>query len=454
MQRASVAAVLFASGILSGCVADVDGTPGLDDISKGGAAPKPPPPPPKDGGPNSLITSGPIKPDNPFFLSLGTNGRSCATCHVGVEGWSMTPADLQARFDATNGTDPVFRTNDGSVSPTADVSTLAAMRTAYAMLLNRGDIRVGIGIPPGAEFSLDAVDDPYGHASASDLSLFRRPLPSTNLAFLSAVMWDGREASLGSQAIDATLGHAKATDTVQSQMDSIVAFESSIFTASGSVVGAGGTENLGATGGPRNLASTPFYIGINDPIGMNPMNTPFDPKAMTMFSAWATNPGNGHPGWSRAAIARGETVFNTHQIAITGVKGLNDKLGVTTIQGTCTTCHDTPNVGDHSVAMALDIGLTDASQRTPDMPLYTLKNKTTGATIQTTDPGKALISGKWADIGKFKGPILRGVGLRAPYFHNGSAATLDAVLDFYEERFGLGLTVQERTDLLAFLQAI
>jgi len=91
---------------------------------------------------------------------------------------------------------------------------------------------------------------------------------------------------------------------------------------------------------------------------------------------------------------------------------------------------------------------------TPDMPLYTLKNNTTGETIQTTDPGKALISGKWADIGKFKGPILRGVGLRAPYFHNGSAATLGAVIDFYESRFGIGLTVQERADLLSFLQAI
>jgi cytochrome c peroxidase len=88
------------------------------------------------------------------------------------------------------------------------------------------------------------------------------------------------------------------------------------------------------------------------------------------------------------------------------------------------------------------------------MPLYTLRNNTTGATIQTTDPGKALISGKWADIGKFKGPILRSVSLHAPYFHNGSAATLDAVLDFYEGRFGLGLTVQERADLVAFLQAL
>ena len=36
------------------------------------------------------------------------------------------------------------------------------------------------------------ADDPYGHASATQLSLFRRPLPTTNLRFLSTINWDGR----------------------------------------------------------------------------------------------------------------------------------------------------------------------------------------------------------------------------------------------------------------------
>ena len=43
------------------------------------------------------------------------------------------------------------------------------------------------------QFELAQVDDPYGYASATELSLFRRPLASTNLRFLSTVMWDGRE---------------------------------------------------------------------------------------------------------------------------------------------------------------------------------------------------------------------------------------------------------------------
>jgi cytochrome c peroxidase len=65
-----------------------------------------------------------------------------------------------------------------------------------------------------------------------------------------------------------------------------------------------------------------------------------------------------------------------------------------------------------------------------------------------------MVTGKWADIGKFKGPVLRGLAARAPYFHNGSAATLEEVVDFYESRFNLQLTAQERADLLAFLRAL
>ena len=51
--------------------------------------------------------------------------------------------------------------------PNADVSTVEARRSAYSMLLDKGLIRVGIGIPANAEFDLIAVDDPYGYASAA-----------------------------------------------------------------------------------------------------------------------------------------------------------------------------------------------------------------------------------------------------------------------------------------------
>jgi hypothetical protein len=453
---------LLACLVSAGCIADV---PGYDDssgpqITANAAYGS------KDstGYGDTFDASGALDTSNPFFASLGTNGRSCGSCHVQSQGMTITPAGVQARFNATGGTDPIFRTNDGSVSPNADVSTVAARQAAYGMLLSKGLIRVGIGIPATAEFTLLAVDDPYNYASAAQLSLFRRPLPSTNLQFLSTVMWDGRETfnpadlkgNLTHQSNDATFGHAMATATDPTQMASIVAFEEALFTAQTLDGNAGPLSKQGATGGPQNLANEPFFLGMNDPLGHNPNGTPFNPVVFTLYDAWAppATPANDPDSQARYAVYRGQEIFNTRQFQITGVGGLNDALGQTSITGTCTLCHDTPNVGNHSFPAPLNIGLTDASRRTGDMPLYTLQNKTTGATVQTTDPGRALITGKWADIGKFKGPILRGLAMRAPYFHNGFAASLSDAVAFYNSRFNIGLSVQDQSDLVAFLQTL
>src|SRR4051794_6467274 len=161
----------------------------------------------------TFTASNSIDSTNEFFQSLGTNGRSCVTCHDPGDNWTIVPAHLQQRFDATGGTDPVFRTNDGSNSPVADVSTVAARRVAYSMLLTKGLIRIGLPIPAGAEFILGTADDPYGYAGATNgLSLFRRPLPTTNLKFLSTVMWDGRE----------TFRDPSSSDCLKSPLDTTV----------------------------------------------------------------------------------------------------------------------------------------------------------------------------------------------------------------------------------------
>jgi cytochrome c peroxidase len=153
-------------------------------------------------------------------------------------------------------------------------------------------------------------------------------------------------------------------------------------------------------------------------------------------------------------VARGEKLFNTLPIPITGVAGLNDALNMPTINGFCGTCHDSPNIGDHSVPAPLNIGLADASQRTPDLPLITVMCNATGKITQVTDIGRAMVTGKCADIGKFKGPILRGLAGRGPYFHNGSAATLEDAIDFYNTRFNLQLSRRDKEDLIAFLKTL
>jgi hypothetical protein len=406
---------------------------------------------------------------NPFFQDLGTNGRTCFTCHQPDQAWTVTPARIRERFEETRGRDPIFRTNDGSNCEGADISTTGKRREAFSLLLAKGLIRVELAVPANAEFTINDVDDPYScGAPLSEASMFRRPLPSTNLGFLSTVMWDGREtvsgqaihADLVTQAIDATTGHAQGAPLSPAQAEAIVEFELGLFTAQTHDRGAGSLRAHGAQGGPRALAVQPFCIGVNDPLNLLPVmpgacaapSGGLNPVVFTLFSGW-----DRHESPDRRAIARGEQLFNTKTFGIDKVGGLNRDATdpvAGELTGTCTLCHDTPNAGNHSVSMPLNIGLTDASRRTPDLPLYYLRRKTTNETATTTDPGRAMVTGRWNDIGKFKGPILRALAARAPYFHNGSAATLDEVVDFYDTRFTIGLTRLEKADLVAFLNAL
>ena len=466
------------------------------------AAPAPPPValvsvPNDEGASLTFSTGGAVDTANPFFKPFG-NGRSCATCHQPDNGWSIGPDKLAARFTSSAGADPVFRPVDGAVSPLAATATLDQKRVAYSMLLTKGLIRVGLPMPAGAEFSLVKTDDPYNYASARELSLFRRPLPTTNLKFASSVMWDSREtasdpksalclkdvrpaqcyatvdASLLHQANSAVRGHAEATqDLSVAQQRAIVDFEKTLFTTQASSIDAGSLTDAGALGGPANLAANAFYFGINDlEAGDYQTGAPFNRDVMALFGAWRNldrplpppPPVRGRPtppppapsalNLARASIARGEQIFNNKPFNITGVAGFNDELRRPLQRGSCASCHDSPNSGTHSVIRMFNTGVSDGARRTPDLPLYTLRNNTSGETVATTDPGAAMLTGKWKDIGRVKVPSLRGIESRSPYFHNGSLHTIEDIVTFYDQRFNIGYTAQEAADLAAFLKVL
>jgi cytochrome c peroxidase len=88
------------------------------------------------------------------------------------------------------------------------------------------------------------------------------------------------------------------------------------------------------------------------------------------------------------------------------------------------------------------------------LPRYTFTHTTSGETRTLSDPGRGLISGRWIDLGRFKVPGLRGLAGHPPYFHDGSASTLDEVIGFFSRRFQIQLSDQERADLVAFLSAL
>ena len=409
----------------------------------------------------------------PFFQSLGTNGRSCSTCHQPTDAWTVSAEHIKQRFNASGGLDPIFRTNDGSnCDHSIDVSTLAGRSQAYSLLMSKGLIRVALAVPDNREFDVIDVQNPYGCNETSPLSMYRRPLPAANLRFLSTVMFDGRESSpqtstkkitnlndllfdLAHQSMDATTGHAQGISPTPEQQKAIVDFETGLYTTQAVDYQAGSLASDKATGGPVPLSTQPFYIGINDPLGFNPTGAKFTSTIFTLFDQWLEN--HDHDASAKASIARGQAIFNTKPIHITGVAGLNDDFfGGAAFDGNCGTCHDSPNVGNHSVSAPLNIGVADVNNPlgVGYLPVITLRNKATGVMAQTTDPGRALITGLWADIGKVKGPTLRGLSSRAPYFHNGSADTLMDVVNFYDQRFGVGFTAQEKADLAAFLAAL
>ncbi|MDP9035771.1 MAG: hypothetical protein M3O50_13290, partial [Myxococcota bacterium] len=407
----------------------------------------------KAGIAESFHTSGVIDRTNPFFQVFGTNGRTCETCHNSAVDWTMTPKRARQLFEESDGLAPLFRQSDETLRPDSDISTRDNREDAYKLLLTKGLTRFTRTIKATAEFEVVAVDDPTGFSTPAAFLNFRRILSVANTAHESSVTWTGGPAdvrtNLAALMVGATKFHGETTFTV-SPADAAAGADFLMGLSFAQTVDrrAGPLDIAGATGGPANLSAEPFYIGINALGGDSHTGAPFNNISMDLYDKWETSTDE-----ERRDIGLGEHAFYTVDIAITGVPGINDALGQTVVHGHCTTCHNTPNVGSHSEFRMIDIGRTGPELRSPDLPLLTLRNKTTGETRQTTDVGRALSTGAWADIGKFKVPTLRGVGARAPYFHDGSADSLDDVLDFYERRFNIDFGGQ-KANIIRFLKAL
>ena len=369
----------------------------------------------------TFSTQGSVNLTGEFFQAQGTNGRSCSSCHIAAEAWSINPGTLQHLFDETDGLHPVFNLLDAN-NPNMDVSTPEARLAAYSMLLSRGVFRRGGALrAEPREWDLVAVEDPHGFATLTRLVHWRRAMPTINFATGSATInWDGgnsigsdQHAGLINQATRNVTGGQQGPPAPPEVIADIVAFEESLSTAQLIVPGVGRLDSDGARGGPEALSSMPKVKGRFD-----------------LFDAWA---GHGNP--RRAQIARGQELFN------------NLNAG----GRSCSGCHNSANNGTNFDNLLFDVRTASAEARTPDLPIYTFRNRTTGELRQLTDAGRGNITGLWNDLGRFKTPTLRALAARAPYFHNGIAPTIESVIRHYEIHFGFVFTDEERADLVAFL---
>src|SRR5687768_829524 len=81
----------------------------------------------------TFSTQGLVDFNGEYFKPQGTNGRSCVTCHVPQDAWSITPGTIQRMFDDTAGTHPIFRPLDAN-NLAADFNTIEGREAAYSML--------------------------------------------------------------------------------------------------------------------------------------------------------------------------------------------------------------------------------------------------------------------------------------------------------------------------------
>jgi len=361
----------------------------------------------------------------PFFTPQGTNGRSCGTCHAPQDAWGITPATVQFLFATTNGTHPIFNPLD-AVDPNADLSTVGGRAAGYTMMLTKGLFRRGGAPRAQREWDIVEVDDPHGFANTNRLVQWRRVQPTIDFAIGSnTVAWDAGNtigsdqiANLNNQAARNITGAQQALQPApQAVVDEIVAFERTLSTAQAFSFSAGFLDHGGARGGADELSRMTKTMGRFD-----------------LFDAWI---GSKNP--ARAQIARGQEIFNN----------VNPPSG-----RRCNACHNTVNSGTNFDDLLFDVRAASEEARTPDLPLYTIQNRLTGEQRKLTDTGRGNVTGLWSDLGRFKTPTLRGLAARAPYFHNGIAATLEDVVRHYERQLGFVFTDQERADLVAFLKAM
>ena len=460
-----------------------------------------------------LNASGEIATDgHPFFEPIGTNGRACVSCHQPADGMSLALSSILRRWQDSKGTDPIFAAIDGMDCPDGAPADPAS----HSLLLERGLFRIALPWPPvdaagrriTPEFTLEVVRDPtgcnthpvYGVAGERhEVSVYRRPRPAANLRYvassrfgvtpfigktgaLSAVdpdtgrpvnmnmMADAREPTLKTQAQSAAHGHLEVAQPLSpEQLGRIRDFELQLYAAEAYSDGAG---DLNAPDGPSGLGPRAMAEGADGVLGNNTTRFVFP-----MEDKWADLPETGDAAQRgrnafRMSVQRGHDVFFFRTFWIGDAMHINTVGLGNPIKRTCATCHGMHMTGMDTANGWMDLGTTNhpwaleppespwAAKR-PELPLFKITCREDlpphpflGRTIYTQDPGRALISGKCEDVGAIVIQQFRGLAARAPYFSNGSAATLSELVDFYDRRFNIRYTEQERADLVNFLSVL
>lgn len=404
---------------------------------------------------------------HPFFTPLGSNGRSCVTCHQPSSAMSLSVELIRIRWADTNGNDPLFAAIDGSNCPDLP----QGKEESHSLLLERGLFRIALPWPPVTasgkpmkpDFRVEVVRDPTGcNKNPASISVYRRPRVAANLKSIlptaalptgvtGVLLADGREPSLQSQAISAALTHEQASSApTPAQLKQIEDFERQLFMAQQSDV-LGGL--LAEPGGPPLLGADNLARGV---AGAGAV--PAAGNLAASFDPWRNLAAGNLAIRQRAfreSVLRGVDLFASREFRLADGT-----------QVTCATCHR-PGMNRSFANSFADIGTTNLPTallikgESPELPLFRITcnpsappHPQLGRTFFTQDHGRALITGKCADAGSILMQQFRGLTARAPYFANGSAGDLTELVDFYDRRFKIGLADKEKQDLANFLSIL
>jgi mono/diheme cytochrome c family protein len=186
-----------------------------------------------------------------------------------------------------------------------------------------------------------------------------------------------------------------------------------------------GVNKITVTGDGSNVAYWNRYVGVtqmhghgtfSEPrTGVNVNNPPdlITPQleALQAYQLSLSAPPPPAGSFDPAAAARGKEVFDG--------------------PGQCATCHTGPM-------------LTDANDR-----LHAPAD-----VVSEPEPNGAPSYASRSATKMYRTAPLRGVWQHPPYFHNGIAATLDAVVELYDTRKGLSLTAEQKADLIQYLKSL
>lgn len=438
-----------------------------------------------------------------FFEPMGQNGRACITCHQPANAMSLSVDTVRRRWKEAGSRDPLFAMVDGANCPNLDPDD----ERSHSLLLEHGLFRIGMPWPPRdaqgrpvePEFTIEVVRDPagcnldpkYGLKSAEPtISVYRRPRMAANLRYVNTpfslsgrfdgktglplaidpktgkrvglpIMSDARHTTLEQQAHDAIRTHMQAaSSTDEEKIREIVEFESQVYTAQVSHPLAG---SFHAPGTPRALGPIAMRDGKAIVAGFNYNNPVF-----FSFDEWKTPKRGDTPEQAefRASVARGYDVFFVRPMWISDVAWFNSIGMGNPYKRTCAICHSVHLAGNDISPGVMDIGVNNMPTTNPALdddrlPVFRIRCRKDapshpylGRDFLTHDPGRALITGKCFDVGSLVMQQMRGLAARAPYFSNGSARDLKAVVEFYDQRFDMRMTEQEKRDLENFLSVL